>query len=174
MKKEIDSILRNYCTNCQYTQYVNPLPGISVLIEKDQKILIGKRENQSVESNKWCLPCGFIEHHETFLDAAHREVFEETGLEIEIRSLVNVSANHINPQLHTIVPVLTASVVGGKLKPGDDLTELYWLSENDTFPDMAFEADKFIIKKYFKTELIDLPIDQRFKLNNRLRSNHAT
>lgn len=170
IKKEIDNIQRMYCTNCRYIQYINPLPGVCVLVDKDRKVLIGKRSNQAAESNKWCLPCGFIEHHETFLDAAHREVFEETGLEIRIKSLINISSNHISPHLHTLVPVLTASVVGGQLNPGDDIKALTWLSKNDPFPEMAFEADKFVIEKYFKYELNGLPIDRRFSLSAIARS----
>lgn len=164
-KKKIDNIKRMYCEDCLYIQYINPLPGVCVLVEKDRKVVIGKRLQQSVEGNKWCLPCGFIEHNETFLDAAHREVFEETGLEIRIKTLANVCSNHISPHLHTLVPVLTASAVGGQLCPGDDIKELAWISQNDPFPEMAFEADEFIIERYFKGELIGLPIDQRFSMS---------
>jgi len=170
IKKEIDNIQRMCCAECQYIQYINPIPGVSVLVEKDRKVLVGMRVQQSAEGNKWCLPCGFIEHHETFLEAAHREVFEETGLEIRIVALANISSNHISPYLHTLVPVLTASVVGGELCPGDDIKELAWISENDSFPEMAFEADKFIINRYYKNELNGLPIDQRFSLGNITRS----
>lgn len=165
IEKEIDNIQRMYCVNCQFIQYVNPTPGVCVLVEKERKVLIGKRANWSTVSNKWCLPCGFIEYNETFLEAAHREVFEETGLLIKISALINVSSNYINPDLHTLVPLLAASVVGGQLHPGDDIKELTWLSENDSFPEMAFEADEFILERYFKGELDGLPIDQRFSLS---------
>jgi ADP-ribose pyrophosphatase YjhB (NUDIX family) len=97
------------------------------------------------------------------LDAAHREVFEETGLEIKITSLVNVSSNRITPDLHTIVIVLTAEIVNGTPKPGDDLVELSWLSEHDQLPEMAFEGDEFTIRKYFERQLDRIPIDPRFR-----------
>lgn len=35
-------------------------------------------------------------------------------------------------------------------------------AQNDPFPEMAFEADEYIIDRYFKNELIGLPVDQRF------------
>ena len=140
VKKEIDGNLRNYCDDCRYIQYINPLPGVSVLIEKNGSLLIGRRARDCTASGKWCLPCGFVEHHENYLEAAHREVFEETGLEIKIRSLVSVSSNHLSPGLHTIVTVLTAGVVSGTPEAGDDLVELNWLGKNDKFPAMAFDS----------------------------------
>ena len=166
VKKEMDGAVRNYCAECRYVQYINPLPGVSVLIEKDGRLLIGKRSRGCTESGKWCLPCGFVEHHENYLEAAHREVFEETGLEIKINALVGVSSNHLSPDLHSIVTVLTAEVVAGTPEAGDDLAELNWLAKNDPFPAMAFEADEFIIKRYFEKSLIEIPIDPRFRLSN--------
>jgi len=163
-KKNVDGCPRNYCIGCHYVQYINPLPGVSVMIENDDKLLLGKRAPSSIESGKWCFPCGFIEHHENYLDAAHREVYEETGLEIKITSLVNVSSNRINPDLHTIVAVLTAEVVNGTPQPGDDLVELSWLAKNDPLPEMAFEGDEFTIRRYFEDQLIRIPIDPRFKI----------
>jgi len=168
VKKEIDGSSRNYCSACHYVQYINPLPGVAVLIEKGGKVLIGKRSQNSFESGKWCLPCGYVEHHENYLNAAHREVIEETGLEIEITSLVNVSSNQLTPNLHTIVAVLTAEVIKGTPNPGDDLVELHWLSNNDPFPDMAFEGDEFTIGKYFEDKLVRIPVDPRFKIVNQL------
>jgi ADP-ribose pyrophosphatase YjhB (NUDIX family) len=164
VKKEIDGSSRNYCPACHYVQYINPLPGVAVLIEKDGRLLIGKRAANSIQNGKWCLPCGFVEHHENFLDAAHREVLEETGLEIKITSLVNVSSNQINPDLHTIVIVLTAEIVNGAPEPGDDLVELRWISRNDPLPEMAFEGDVFTVKKYFEHKLDRIPVDPRFRI----------
>lgn len=158
----IDGMMRNCCTKCQYIQYINPLPGVAVLVEKDHHLLIGKRSKESVESGKWCLPCGFIEHGESYLDAARREVFEKTGLEVEITSLVGVSSNRINIDLHTMVTVLTAAVVKGNPQAGDDLVALAWFHKNTDMPDMTFEADEYIINKYFENALTRIPIDPHF------------
>ena len=162
-KKEIELIQRPFCPNCGYVQYINPLPGVAVLIEQDRKLLIGKRGPLSFERDKWGLPGGFIEHDETFIEAAHREVLEETGLKIEVQALLNVVSNHLSPSLHTLVPLLKATVVGGEPVPGDDLTELRWVSEKDTLPPMAFQADEYIIRQYFGDGLDELPIDERFR-----------
>ena len=162
VKQQMDGLLRNCCTKCWYVQYLNPLPGVAVLVEKDLHLLIGKRSPKSIESGKWCLPCGFIEHGESHLDAACREVLEETGLLTEITSLVGVSSNLINANLHTMVTVLTAKVVKGTPRAGDDLVELAWIHKNTDLPEMAFEADEYIIRKYFEDALIRIPVDPHF------------
>ena len=165
-RKEIGAVSRNYCPGCQYVQYINPLPGVSVLIEKDRQLLIGKRVPNGIARGKWCLPCGFVEHHENYLQAAHREVLEETGLEIKITSLVSVTSNWLTPDLHTVVTVLTAKVVSGTPVAADDLVKLEWIDKRDSLPPMAFEADEFIIKRYFAGELVGIPVDPRFRVHN--------
>ena len=61
-KKEIELIQRPFCPACGYVQYINPLPGVAVLIEHDRKLLIGKRGPLSFERDKWGLPVGRIAH----------------------------------------------------------------------------------------------------------------
>ena len=147
------------CLNCGFVQYKNPLPGVSVIVsDSEGSVLLGKRKN---ESDSWCLPCGFIELNENFLDAAHREVKEETGLDIEIDSIVNVVSNIINPKLETIVIVLLGKVIGGEMRAGDDLIELKWV-DSDSLPKLSFAADDFIIKRYFQGSLDKLKVDERF------------
>ena len=37
--------------------------------------------------------------------------------------------------------------------------EFSWLGKNDTIAAMAFEADEFILKRYFKNTLFEIPIE---------------
>ena len=46
------------------------------------------------------------------LTAAIREVKEETGLDVEIRSILSVVSNFLSPRLHTLAIVLLARAVG--------------------------------------------------------------
>jgi 8-oxo-dGTP pyrophosphatase MutT (NUDIX family) len=66
-----------------------------VLIEKDGQVLLGQRSG-SYGAGKWGLPQGFIEFDEDFLSAAIREVKEETGLDVEIRSIISVVSNFLS------------------------------------------------------------------------------
>ena len=62
--------------------YDNPDPCVSILIIDDEdRVLLGRRKNSGIKPGKWCLPCGYIEGGETIETAARREVMEETGIE---------------------------------------------------------------------------------------------
>lgn len=53
---------------------------VYVLLEKDGKILLGKRKNAFGEGY-YSMPVGHIEEGETVLECAKRELLEETGID---------------------------------------------------------------------------------------------
>lgn len=141
-------MLRPTCPACGFVQYANPLPGVVVLVERGGLVLLGKRAAGSFRSGLWCLPGGFMEWAEDFLSAARREVLEETGLHVRIRSILSVVTNLLSPRLHTLVVVLLASPTGGVERAGDDVDELSWFPLAGPFPEMAFEADSHILARF--------------------------
>ena len=36
------------------------------------------------EAGKWCLPCGYLDWDETVADATNREIYEETGFDVDL------------------------------------------------------------------------------------------
>jgi 8-oxo-dGTP diphosphatase len=153
---------RPSCDSCGFVQYRNPVPGVVVLIEKEGCVLLGKRSG-GFGQGKWGLPQGYIEFEEDFLTAAIREVKEETGLDVEIRRILNVVSNLLSPRLHTLAIVLLASVVAGELSAGDDLESLEWVPLSGPMPEMAFEADEYIIQRYRNMTINEgLPVDPGF------------
>ena len=142
-------------------QFRNPAPGAVVLIERDGQVLLGRR-SASYGAGQWSLPMGFIEYDEDYLTAAIREVKEETGLDVEIRSILSVVSNFLSPGLHTLAIVLLARVVGGELRAGDDLEAAQWYPLSGPLPEMAFEADAHICERYYRTQLEGAPVDPRY------------
>jgi ADP-ribose pyrophosphatase YjhB (NUDIX family) len=160
--KEKGGALRPACHHCGFVQFLNPVPGVVVVIEKEGRVLLGKRGG-GFGKGKWGLPQGYIEFDEDFLTAAIREVNEETGLDVEIRSIINIVSNYLSPSLHTIGIVLLAGVLGGELCACDDLETLEWFPLSGLLPEMAFEADEFIIRRVHSTNLGErLPVDPDF------------
>jgi len=137
-----------------------------VVIEQDGAVLLGKRSG-SFGAGKWCLPQGYVEFDDDFLTAARREVQEETGLEVEILSILSVVSNFLTPRLHTLAVILLARVVNGEPVAADDLLTLAWFPLAEPLPEMAFEADQHIIERVWKTKLKGAPVDPDFAFTAR-------
>jgi 8-oxo-dGTP diphosphatase len=156
--------LRKTCSepSCGFILYRNPAPAVSVLVLDGERFLLCRRQPHSLEGGKWCLPCGYVEFHEDFLSAARREVKEETGLDVEIKALLSVVSNFLTSEVHSMVAVLLAEPVAGVLCPGDDVDRVGWVSPTDELPQLAFEADRHIIERYFVTRMAGAPVDARY------------
>lgn len=152
---------RPTCPACGLVQFSNPAPGVVVLIEKEGRVLLGKRAG-NFGRGKWCLPQGYIEFDDDFLSAAKREVKEETGLSVEIRAIISVVSNFLSPKVHTLAIVLLAHMVDGEPCAGDDLDAVNWFPLAGPLPEMAFEADAHIIERYWKTKLEGAPVDPNY------------
>jgi len=153
------SIKRDFCPSCGFIYYKNPYPCVSVLVvDGSGRILLGKRSKQSIYPDKWCFPCGYIEYEETYLEAAKREVKEETGIEIKPLSVINVVSNRLDNGINSIVPVILAEPITLEITPGDDIIEAKWFDIDNSIPDLAFEADRFIIGEYksFKDKNLEM------------------
>ena len=104
-------------------------PGASALIfdKTTGNILLTRREDNA----KWCLPGGGMDPGESAAEACIREVFEETGLEVEVKKLVGI---YTSPDIlveyedgNKIQPVafsFEVEVTGGTLGLSDETTEV--------------------------------------------------
>ena len=153
--------LRPTCISCGFVQFKNPAPTVSVLIVEGDRVLLGKRGG-SPGKTKWSIPSGYVEYEDDFLTTAIREVKEETGLDVEIQSLLNVVSSFLSPQFHFLAVYLLAHVVDGELRAGDDLVEVEWFSLSEPLPDMAFVEDVATLELYAAKKCTGLPVDPDF------------
>lgn len=82
-----------------------------VMINEDGAILMMQEAKKSC-AGKWYLPAGRMERGETIVEAGVREVFEETGLNVEITTLLGVECAGGS----WFRFVVTGTVIGGELK----------------------------------------------------------
>jgi len=150
--REIGGRRRLACPNCDFVRFRNPTPTLSVVTVRDGQVVLGKRKAEP-GAGKWALPSGFIEFDEDFLTAARREFRDETGLEVEIRSVLHVASSFLTPADHFFYMYLEAAVTGGELCHGDDLAEVDWYPLTGPLPEMAFKEDIDLLAAYARGDV---------------------
>ena len=106
---------------------ITPKIGANAAIfNQSGEILLMER----ADGSGWCLPCGWVEPNEKPVEAAIREVREETGLEIEVKQLVGVFTRLPSAKNgpHTMVAVVhLGEIIGGELTLSHEgLALRYW------------------------------------------------
>ncbi|MDY6878258.1 MAG: NUDIX hydrolase N-terminal domain-containing protein [Chloroflexota bacterium] len=133
------------------TGYITPKVGADAAIfNASGEILLMERSDGS----GWCLPCGWVEPNEKPIEAAIREVREETGLEIEVKQLVGIFTRMPSAKNgpHTMIAVVhLCEVVGGELTLSHEGTALCywsidemqdWYATHERYARAAYEAWK--------------------------------
>lgn len=102
-------------------------------------ILLIQRKNEPYR-NKWALPGGFIDMHETLEQACIRELEEETGIKIkQVKQFRAYDAVNRDPRHRTISVVFSAELSKtADVNAGDDAAQAKWFDRNK-LPDLAFD-----------------------------------
>ncbi|MBS3083214.1 NUDIX hydrolase [Candidatus Pacearchaeota archaeon] len=124
--------------------------AVACVVIKDGKILLTKRSPLLIEGGKWCLPGGGIKRWEKNIDAAKRELFEETGLKSRSAEFLFVHEEMLRRlKLHAEVFVFNIETIG-ELKRNWEVSESKWFSRKEISKmNLAF-THKDIVNKYFK------------------------
>lgn len=103
------------------------LVGVGSIVVVDGRILLVKRRYPPGEG-LWSVPGGHLEPGEDVLEAAVRELMEETGVLGEPLGVVNVDGLRVSgdpPRYYVLVDVMLRYVRGDP-RPGGDAEDVMW------------------------------------------------
>ncbi len=123
--------------------YARPAVTADIVLitrEAQPRVLLIQRAHEPF-AGAWALPGGFVNVDEPIVDAAKRELHEETGLEIALlEQLYTTGDPGRDPRGWTISIAFLARVEAGALQPraGDDAAAVKWFRLNK-LPKLAFD-----------------------------------
>jgi 8-oxo-dGTP diphosphatase len=136
--------VRPVCPACGWIYFTDPKVAAAVVLMKGNQVLLTRRTNPPYQGY-WSLPAGFMDASEDPGEAAKRECFEETGLEVKIGNLLNVISGREHEHGADLVLIYEAELIGGILQAGDDADRAEFFPL-DSLPPLAFRATQSTLK----------------------------
>ena len=130
-----------------------PFVGVGVVVLRGDKVLLVQRV-KAPNKGQWSIPGGKQRLGETVMQAVHRELLEETGVNIEKPTLLDV-VDVIVPddkgkiQYHYTLVEYQAEWLSGECRPGDDADDIKWVTFDELSSLRLLEITKEIIFKAF-------------------------
>ncbi len=157
-EREEGGRVRPACDNCGYVHYVNPVPGVGLLIEVDGGVVLIQRGHPP-HKGEWTLPSGFVEADESAEEAAIREAEEETGLKVEITEMMGINSFPEGPPVSGIMIFYRMKPVGGQLRAGDDAAAVRVFQPSE-MPPLPFRTHREIMSEWLAKYAEGVPAPQ--------------
>jgi len=144
---------RLYCESEERFVYENPIPAATgLVIDGEGRILLVLRSREP-GLNEWALPGGFVEDGESPVDAAARELWEETGLRVSESSLIDVIYQESKfYRISLLIIGYHFDEFSGDITPGDDAAEARFFRSSE-LPPLAFESHRAIIDAFLESRI---------------------
>lgn len=143
--RRVGGRLRRVCDACGFVHFRDPAVGVAGVVVEHGQLLLVRRGPRATRAGRWCIPCGYLDYGEDVRAGAAREVFEETGLNVDVGRVLFVATNKHDPAKITVGIWFEATVTGGHLAAGDDADEAGFFPL-DALPELAFETDAALIE----------------------------
>jgi|GEM_PF-1341506 ADP-ribose pyrophosphatase YjhB (NUDIX family)/tetratricopeptide (TPR) repeat protein len=149
------------CVHCGNVSFMNPKIGVAVIIETQDGVILAQRK-EDPHSKKWTIVAGYTEYDETLPQAAIREAFEETGVDLRLDlDPLGIYTFRDDPRADMVLIVYTGNMLSGQLNPGDDVIDLRDFSYDNILIErnIAFEGNRQALLDWLKKkypEIADL------------------
>ena len=132
-----------------------PILGVGAIIVDSGRVLLVERGREPLRGY-WSIPGGVLETGEKLIDGVRRETLEETGLEIEPVSVVEIFERIMRDgagvaEYHYVLVDYLCRVTGGELAAGDDVSRVEWVDRSELSRYRITEGTVPVIEKAFNT-----------------------
>jgi len=147
---EREGRIRSYCEGERRIIYENPIPAATgMIVDRSGRLLLVRR-NREPGRGRWALPGGFVEAGESPVEAAVRELQEETGLVVSDPTLIDII--HQESKYYKTSLLIIGYHFGrfeGDPEPGDDADAVRFFDQGE-IPPLAFESHRLLVDTFFR------------------------
>lgn len=142
--RALDAALRpgEGCPEDGYRWYQDPKVAVGVLVHDGAGRLLLVKRNHDPAAGAWAFPSGYVDAGEVLEEAAVREVWEETGVDVRLDRLLGAWSE---PGETVVFLAYAGTHVGGVATAGPEAEEVRWF-EISALPPLAFTHDDEIIQ----------------------------
>lgn len=127
-----------------YRSPSTPVPAVGIVCLRGDEVLLIRRGTPP-RLGEWSLPGGRIEFGERAVDAAQRELHEETGVQAEVLGLVDV-VDGLFGDRHYVLIDYAARWVSGEPVAGDDAAEAAFFPVPEALARVAWSETRRVIQ----------------------------
>ena len=112
-----------------------PVVGVGAVVVRDGQALIVRRAHEP-RKGEWSLPGGMVDLGEPLVEAARREIKEETGLDVEMGPIIETFDRvHRDAEgrvrYHFVIVDFVCWPLGGEAAAGSDAEAVAWVGAAD-------------------------------------------
>jgi 8-oxo-dGTP diphosphatase len=146
---ELEQHLRKVCSGCGFIFYLNPKIVAGAVPKQGDRIWLVRR-NIEPSLGSWTFPAGYVDLGERVPDAAIRETFEETKLDIRLDGFLNLYSYE---NVGIALAVYRSTVIGGiaGVTPESQEVRAFHLDEIP-WENLAFPSTRDALADYLRYE----------------------